>query len=64
MYLNGVKSTERMARQRDNGRDVDELRRRHQNEELEHDKAATTTQIVVLVVILSIVAGLAYYLST
>lgn len=64
MYLNGVKSTERMARQRRNGRDVDELRRRHQNEELEHDKAATTTQIVVLVVILSIVAGLAYYLST
>ena len=64
MYLNGVKSTERMARQRHNGRDVDELRRRHQNEGLEHDKAATTTQIVVLVVILSIVAGLAYYLST
>ena len=64
MYLNGVKSTERMALQRHNGRDVDELRRRHQNEELEHDKAATTTQIVVLVVILSIVAGLAYYLST
>jgi hypothetical protein len=64
VYLNGVKSTERMARQRHNGRDVDELRRRHQNEELEHDKAATTTQIVVLVVILSIVAGLAYYLST
>ncbi len=64
MYLKGVKSTEKMARQRHTGRDVDELRRRHQKEELEHDKAATTTQIVVLVVILGIVASLAYYLST
>lgn len=53
-----------MARQRSNSRDVEELRKRHHNEELEHDKAATTTQIVVLVVILGIVGSLAYYLST
>jgi hypothetical protein len=53
-----------MARQQSDSRDVEELRRRHQNEELEHDKAATTTQIVVLVVILGIVGSLAYYLST
>jgi hypothetical protein len=53
-----------MGRQQSNSRDVDELRRRHQKEELEHDKAATTTQIVVLVVILGIVGSLAYYLST
>jgi hypothetical protein len=53
-----------MARQQSNSRDVEELRRLHQKEELEHDKAATTTQIVVLVVILGIVGSLAYYLST
>jgi hypothetical protein len=53
-----------MVRHKGNSREVEELRKRHQNEELEHDKAATTTQIVVLVVILGIVGSLAYYLST
>jgi len=64
-YLNGeLQFLKSMARQQSDSRDVEELRRRHQNEELEHDKAATTTQIVVLVVILGIVGSLAYYLST
>lgn len=53
-----------MARHRSNSRDVEELRERHRNEELEHDKAATTTQVVVLVLILGIVGSLAYSLST
>jgi len=64
-YLNGeLRFLKSMARHQSISREVEELRRRHQKEEMEHDKAATTTQIVVLVLILGIVASLAYYLST
>ena len=43
--------------------DKESIRERHRLEEEKHNRAAETTSIVVLVVILSIVGTLAYFLS-
>lgn len=62
MYLRTTK-TEILMPTVPNNLDKESIRERHRLEAEKHNKAAETTSIVVLVVILAIVGTLAYFLT-